>query len=95
MYPLVAGASFAPPFQTSTYRATTSGSADSPIWAEPVELSFVQSRGELSPRHALCLKVTTEGAKRRDSLIGQARATERNGGEQDEAVDLFGVIGGD
>ncbi len=46
-------------------------------------------------RHALGIKITTEGAKWCDCFVGQPRATERNGGEQHQAVDPFGVLGSD
>ena len=85
----------APSFQTSTYRATTSGNADAPIWASRSSCCSLSSGRELGSGDALRLEITTEGAKRRDRLVGQPRATERNGREQHQAVDPFGVIGGD
>ena len=53
---------------------------------EPVELFFAEVRREFGCAAALRIAVTTEGAERRDHLVGQLRAAERHGGEQHQAA---------
>ena len=62
---------------------------------EPVELFFAEVRRQFGSHGALRLAVTAEGAKRRDHLVGQLRAAQRDRGEQHQSANAVGVLCGD